>query len=226
MPRHLVVIGGGYIGLELGSVWRRLGARVTVVEFLERIVPTMDAEVSKQFQRILSRQGFAFKLKTKVIAAKATAKGVSLTVEPAAGGAAETIACDVVLVSIGRRAFTDGLGLEAVGVVLDEHGRVMTDDHLRSNVESIFAIGDVAAGPMLAHKAEDEGMAAAETIAGQAGHVNYETIPGVVYTWPGSGQRRPHRGRAEGRRRRLHVRQVPIHGQQPGPHQRPDRRLP
>ena len=184
VPRHLVVIGGGYIGLELGSVWRRLGARVTVVEFLERIVPTMDAEVSKQFQRILSRQGFAFKLKTKVIAAKATAKGVSLTVEPAAGGAAETIACDVVLVSIGRRAFTDGLGLEAVGVVLDEHGRVMTDDHLRSNVESIFAIGDVAAGPMLAHKAEDEGMAAAETIAGQAGHVNYETIPGVVYTWP------------------------------------------
>ena len=184
VPKHLVVVGGGYIGLELGSVWRRLGAQVTVVEFLDRIVPTMDAEISKHFQRILRKQGFDFKLKTKVTAAKATSKGVSLSLEPAAGGAAETIAADVVLVSIGRRANTEGLGLEAVGVVLDEQGRVMTDDHCQTNVEGIYAIGDVIAGPMLAHKAEDEGMAVAETIAGQSGHVNYGTIPGVVYTWP------------------------------------------
>ena len=184
VPKHLVVVGGGYIGLELGSVWRRLGAQVTVVEFLDRIVPTMDAEVSKHFQRILRKQGFSFKLNTKVTAAKTTSKGVSLTLEPAAGGAAETIAADVVLVSIGRRANTEGLGLEAVGVVLDEHGRVMTDEHCHTNVEGIHAIGDVIAGPMLAHKAEDEGMAVAEIIAGQSGHVNYDTIPGVVYTWP------------------------------------------
>ncbi len=184
VPESLIVVGGGYIGLELGSVWRRLGAQVTVVEFLDRIVPGMDGEVSKQFRRILAKQGFTFKLGTKVVAAKAGARGVSLTVEPAAGGKAETLKAAVVLVSVGRRAFTDGLGLEAVGVVLDELGRVMTDDHFRSNVEGIYAIGDVIAGPMLAHKAEDEGAAVAEIIAGQAGHVNYDTIPGVVYTWP------------------------------------------
>ena len=184
VPKHMVVIGGGYIGLELGSVWRRLGARVTVVEFLDRITPGMDGEVSKQFQRILGKQGMTFRLKTKVTGAKAGAKDVTLTVEPAAGGEAETIKADVVLLSIGRRAFTDGLGLEAVGVVLDELGRVMIDSHFRTNVDGIHAIGDVVAGPMLAHKAEDEGMACVEIIAGQSGHVNYDTIPGVVYTWP------------------------------------------
>ena len=184
VPKHLVVIGGGVIGLELGSVWSRLGAQVTVVEFLDRILPTMDGEISKHFKRILGKQGFAFKLNTKVTAAKASAKDVALTLEPAAGGESETLNADVVLVSIGRRPLTEGLGLEDVGVALDEMGRVITDDHLRSNIDSIYAIGDVIDGPMLAHKAEDEGMAAAETIAGQSGHVNYDAVPGVVYTSP------------------------------------------
>ncbi len=183
-PKHLVVVGGGYIGLELGSVWRRLGSRVTVVELLDRIVPTMDTEVAKQFQRILARQGLEFRLGTKVIGAKVSGRGVALTVEPAAGGAAETLAADVVLASIGRRPYTDGLGLEAVGVVLDEGGRVVIDGGFRTNVDGIYALGDVVAGPMLAHKAEDEGIAVAEIIAGQPGHVNYDAIPGVVYTWP------------------------------------------
>ena len=184
VPKTMVVVGGGYIGLELGSVWRRLGAKVTVVEFLDRIVPAMDLEIGKQFQRILKRQGIDFKLGTKVVAAKAGAKDVTLTLEPAKGGEAEQLKADVVLVSIGRRAYTEDLGLKVVGVVLDEQGRVMTDEHLQSNVDGIYAIGDAIAGPMLAHKAEDEGMAVAEIIAGQAGHVNYDTIPGVVYTWP------------------------------------------
>ena len=184
VPKHFVVIGGGFIGLELGSVWRRLGAEVTVVEFLDRLLPTMDGEISKHFKRILGKQGFAFKLKTMVTGAVSSTKGVKLTLEPAAGGDAETLDADVVLVSIGRRANTEGLGLEPIGVVLDELGRIMTDDHFRSSVENIFAIGDVIAGPLLAHKAEDEGMAAAEIIAGQSGHVNYDTIPGVVYTAP------------------------------------------
>jgi dihydrolipoamide dehydrogenase len=184
VPKHLVVVGAGYIGLELGSVWRRLGAEVTVVEFLDRIVPTMDGEVAKHFQRILKRQGLAFRLSTKVTEAKAGGKGVALSVEPADGGDAETLDADVVLVAIGRRPYTDGLGLEAVGVALDELGRVTVDGHLRTNVDGIYAIGDVVRGPMLAHKAEDEGIAVAETIAGQAGHVNYDVIPGVVYTWP------------------------------------------
>ncbi len=184
VPKHFVVIGGGFIGLELGSVWRRLGADVTVVEFLDRVLPTMDGEVSKHFKRILSKQGFALKLSTKVTSAKASAKGVRLTIEPAAGGDAETLDADVVLVSIGRRPLTEGLGLEEVGVALDEVGRVITDDHLRTSVDNIYAIGDVIDGPMLAHKGEDEGMAAAEIIAGQSGHVNYDAIPGVVYTSP------------------------------------------
>ena len=184
VPKHLVVIGGGVIGLELGSVWGRLGAEVTVVEFLDRILPTMDGEISKHFKRILGKQGFAFKLSTKVTGAKASAKGVRLILEPAAGGEAESLNADVVLVSIGRRPLTEGLGLEDVGVALDEAGRVITDEHLRSSVDNIYAIGDVIDGPMLAHKAEDEGMAAAETIAGQSGHVNYDAIPGVVYTSP------------------------------------------
>jgi dihydrolipoamide dehydrogenase len=184
VPGHLVVIGAGFIGLELGSVWRRLGARVTVVEFLDRIVPTMDGEVARAFQRILAKQGLQFRLGTKVTAARAGNDGVTLTLEPAKGGAAEEIKADIVLLSIGRRPFTQGLGLEDVGVALDERGRVKTDAHYATNVPGIYAIGDVIAGPMLAHKGEDEGVAVAEILAGQAGHVNYDVIPGVVYTWP------------------------------------------
>jgi dihydrolipoamide dehydrogenase len=184
VPGHLVVIGGGYIGLELGSVWRRLGSEVTVVEFLDRIVPGMDGEVGKTFERVLAKQGFKFKLKTKVTGARKGNEGVVLTVEPAEGGPAEEIRADVVLLAIGRRATTAGLGLDAVGVALDERGRVVVDAHFATNVPGIWAIGDAIAGPMLAHKAEEEGVAAAERIAGQAGHVNYEAIPGVVYTWP------------------------------------------
>jgi dihydrolipoamide dehydrogenase len=184
VPGHLVVIGGGYIGLELGSVWRRLGAKVTVVEFLDRIVPTMDGEVAKQFQRILAKQGLAFRLGTKVTGARKGDEGVTLTVESAKGGKAEEIVADVVLVAIGRRAYTEGLGLAEVGVQLDERGRVKTTNGFATSVPGIWAIGDVIAGPMLAHKAEDEGVALAETLAGQHPHVNYEAIPGVVYTWP------------------------------------------
>jgi dihydrolipoamide dehydrogenase len=184
VPKHLIVIGGGYIGLELGSVWRRLGAEVTVVEFLDRLVPSMDVEVGKAFERILGKQGIRFRLKTKVTGAKADDTGVDLTIEPAAGGAAETLRADVVLVAIGRRPYLEGLGLEAAGVALDERGRVKTDAHFATNVPGIWAIGDAIAGPMLAHKAEEEGVALAEQLAGQKPHVNYGAIPGVVYTWP------------------------------------------
>ena len=184
VPGHLVVIGGGYIGLELGSVWRRLGAEVTVVEFLDRLVPGMDTEVGKTFERVLGKQGVKFRLKTKVTGAEKTENGVKLTLEPAAGGAAETLDADVVLVAIGRRPYYEGLGLEAAGVALDDRKRVLVDAHYATNVPGIYAIGDVIAGPMLAHKAEEEGVALAETLAGQAGHVNYGVIPGVVYTWP------------------------------------------
>jgi dihydrolipoamide dehydrogenase len=184
VPKRFAVIGGGYIGLEMGSVFQRLGSEVTVVEFLDRILPGMDGEVSKQMQRVLGKQGIAFKLSTKVVGAKAAKKGVALTLEPAAGGAQETLEADVVLVAIGRRPYTEGLGLEGVGVELDERKRVRIDAHFRTNVAGIYAIGDVVAGPMLAHKAEEEGVAVAEIIAGQAGHVNYDAIPGVVYTWP------------------------------------------
>ena len=184
VPKHLVVIGGGYIGLELGSVWRRLGAEVTVVEFLDRIVPGMDGEVGRMFERILTRQGFRFRLKTRVTGARVGNDGVTLTVEPAEGGAAEEIAADVVLLAIGRRPHVEGLGLDAAGVALDERGRVQVDAHYATNIPGIWAIGDAITGPMLAHKAEEEGVACAERIAGKAGHVNYEAIPGVVYTWP------------------------------------------
>ncbi len=184
VPGHLVVIGGGVIGLELGSVWRRLGAEVTVVEFLDRIVPGTDIEVGKAFERVLAKQGIKFKLKTKVTGAAKSGKGVTLTVEPAAGGTAETIEADVVLLSIGRRAYHEGLGLEAAGVALDSRKRIQVDAHFATNVPGIYAIGDVIAGPMLAHKAEDEGVAVAEILAGQHGHVNYDAIPSVVYTWP------------------------------------------
>lgn len=184
VPKELVIIGAGVIGLELGSVWGRLGAKVTVIEFLDRILPGMDGEVAKQFQRILEKQGFTFKLSSKVTAAKKEKAGITLTVEPAAGGSAESVKADVVLLAIGRRAYTAGLGLEKIGVALDERGRVKTDSHFQSTIPGIYAIGDVIAGPMLAHKAEDEGVAVAEILAGQAGHVNYEAIPGVVYTNP------------------------------------------
>ncbi len=184
VPGHLIVVGGGYIGLELGSVWRRLGAKVTVVEFLDRIVPGMDGEIGKNFQRILKRQGIVFRLGTKVTAAKVTDAGVALTVEPAAGGDAEELTGDAVLVSIGRRPHTEGLGLADVGVETDQRGFVVIDDHFKTNVDGIYAIGDVVRGPMLAHKAEEEGVAVSEMLAGGAGHVNYETVPGIVYTWP------------------------------------------
>jgi len=184
VPEHLVVVGGGVIGLELGSVWRRLGAKVTVVEFLDKIGGPMDAELSKQFQRTLEKQGIVFKLGAKVTGADAKGKGVALTVEPAKGGDKETIAADVVLVSIGRKPYTEGLGLDKAGVKLDERGRVAIDKHFETNVKGIYAIGDVIVGPMLAHKAEDEGVAVAEIMAGQKGHVYYDAIPGVIYTWP------------------------------------------
>ncbi|MER9848156.1 dihydrolipoyl dehydrogenase [Mesorhizobium sp. M0106] len=184
VPGHLVVVGGGVIGLELGSVWARLGAKVTVVEFLDTILGGMDGEVSKQFQRLLSKQGFEFRLGAKVTGVAKAKKGATVTFEPVKGGAAETIEADAVLIATGRRAYSDALGLKETGVDVDERGRVKTDGHLRTNVHGIYAIGDVIAGPMLAHKAEDEGVAVAETIAGQAGHVNYDVIPSVVYTTP------------------------------------------
>ena len=184
VPGHLVVIGGGYIGLELGSVWRRLGAQVTVVEFLDRIVPTMDGEVAKAFERILARQGMKFRLGTKVTGARKGNDGVTLSIEPAKGGNAEELQADIVLLSIGRRPYADGVGLAEAGVAMDERGRVKTDERYATNVAGVYAIGDAVAGPMLAHKAEEEGVALAEQLAGQAGHVNYGVIPGVVYTWP------------------------------------------
>ena len=187
VPKHLVVVGGGYIGLELGSVWKRLGSEVTVVEFLDRITPTMDLEVGKALQASLTRQGFAFKLGTKVTGAKKTKDGWSLSLEAAAGGKAEELACDVVLVSVGRRPYTDGLGLDVAGVKLDNKGRVMVDLHFATNVPGIYAIGDVIAGPMLAHKASEEGVVLVETLAGQRPHIDYDAIPAVIYTHPEVG---------------------------------------
>jgi dihydrolipoamide dehydrogenase len=183
VPKKLLVVGAGVIGLELGSVWRRLGAEVIVVEFLDRILPGMDLEVGKQFQRILGKQGMTFKLSSKVTAIDTSGKTLKASVEPAAGGAAETIEADVALIAIGRVPYTEGLGLAEAGVAMDR-GRVTVDAHFASNVPGIYAIGDVIAGPMLAHKAEDEGIAVAEILAGHAGHVNYEAIPNVIYTYP------------------------------------------
>jgi dihydrolipoamide dehydrogenase len=185
VPKRLAVIGAGVIGLELGSVWNRLGAEVTVIEYLDRILPGFDAEVARQSQRILAKQGLTFRLASRVTGVTARGKVREVSVAPASGdGEAEVLAADVVLVAVGRRPFTDGLGLEKLAVALDERGRIRTDEHFRTNVDGIYAIGDVIAGPMLAHKAEDEGIAAAEIIAGQAGHVNAEKIPSVVYTMP------------------------------------------
>jgi len=184
VPANMLVIGAGVIGLELGSVWRRLGAKVTVVEFLDRIVPGMDGDVAKSYQRILEKQGFAFKLGSKVTGVDSSGKTLKVQIEPAAGGKSETLETDVVLVAIGRTPYTEGLGLKEAGIELDPRGRIKTDAHLATNVKGIYAIGDVIAGPMLAHKAEDEGVAVAETLAGQAGHTNYDVIPSVIYTFP------------------------------------------
>jgi dihydrolipoamide dehydrogenase len=183
VPKSLVVIGAGIIGLELGSVWRRLGAKVTVVEFLDRISPGMDLEVAKAFQRSLAKQGMDFKLGMKVTGAKTSKSGVSLSMEPVAGGAAETLEADYVLLAIGRRPYTENLGLESVGVTPDKRGFIPTD-HWRTSAPGVWAIGDVTLGPMLAHKAEEEAVACIESIAGQAGHVDYGVIPSVVYTSP------------------------------------------
>lgn len=183
VPNKMIVIGGGYIGLEMGSVWRRLGAEVTVVEYLDRITPTLDGEVSTQFMRILKKQGMIFELGTKVTSVKTKGKGVEVSVEPAKGGDAKVLAADVVLVSIGRKPYTEGLGLETIGVVPDARGFIPAI-HWATSAAGVYVIGDVTYGPMLAHKAEDEGSAVAEIIAGQAGHVNFDVIPGVVYTNP------------------------------------------
>ena len=183
VPKSLIVVGAGVIGLELGSVWKRLGAEVTVVEYLDRILPGTDTEVANAFQKILTKQGFKFSLGAKVTGAVASAKGVKLTHEPVAGGAAATIEADYVLVAIGRRPFTQGLGLETVGITPDKRGMI-ANDHFKTGVAGIWVVGDVTSGPMLAHKAEDEGVACIELIAGKAGHVNYDIIPGVIYTSP------------------------------------------
>ena len=184
VPKHLLVIGAGVIGLELGSVWRRLGSEVTVVEYLDRILPGMDGDVARTFQRILEKQGLAFKLGMKVTGVTETGAALKATVEPAKGGEADTLYADAVLVAVGRVPMTDGLGLAEAGVSLDARGRIVTNAHFETSVPGIYAIGDVIAGPMLAHKAEDEGVAVAEILAGQAGHVNYDVIPNVVYTSP------------------------------------------
>jgi dihydrolipoamide dehydrogenase len=183
VPKRLIVVGAGVIGLELGSVWKRLGAEVTVVEYLDRILPGTDTEVANAFQKILTKQGFTFQLGAKVTGATASAKGVKLSFEPVAGGDAQTIEADYVLVAIGRRPYTQGLGLETVGITPDKRGMI-ANDHFKTGVPGVWVVGDVTSGPMLAHKAEDEGVACIEMIAGKAGHVNYGIIPGVVYTSP------------------------------------------
>ena len=184
VPEHLVVVGGGYIGLEMGSVWQRLGAKVTVVEYLDRILPTMDGEVAGQMARVLERQGMAFRTATRVIGAERRGDSLRVALEPVSGGSGETIGCDAVLVAVGRRPFTDGLGLGAVGVERDNRGFILVDRRFETGVKGIFAVGDAIPGPMLAHKAEEEGIVAVEMMAGQAGHINYDAIPGVVYTAP------------------------------------------
>jgi dihydrolipoamide dehydrogenase len=184
VPKHLAIIGAGVIGLELGSVYARLGSKVTVIEYLDRILPGMDLDAAKAFQRILEKQGFTFKLSSKVTGAKTSATNVSFTMEPAAGGASETMQADVLLVAVGRVPFTDGLGCDEASIKRDAKGRIEVGEHYNTSLAGVYAIGDVIKGPMLAHKAEDEGVALAELLAGQAGHVNYDVIPGVVYTSP------------------------------------------
>ncbi len=184
VPKKLLVVGAGVIGLELGSVWGRLGAEVTVVEFLDRVTPGIDLEVSKAFQRILTKQGMTFHLATKVTGVEKKGSGLQVSIEPAAGGDSRVLDADVVLVAIGRIPYTQNLGLQDIGVQMDKRGRVLTDHHFRTNVAGIYAIGDCREGVMLAHKAEDEAVACAEIIAGKAGHVNYDAIPSVIYTFP------------------------------------------
>jgi dihydrolipoamide dehydrogenase len=184
VPESMVVIGGGVIGLEMGTVWRRLGTKVTVIEYLDNILPGMDGEIRKEALKIFKKQGIDFKLSSKVTGAKAGAKGVDLTVEPAAGGTAEKITTDIVLMAVGRKPYTQELGLDKAGVRMDDRGRIDVDAHFQTNVKGIYAIGDVIHGPMLAHKAEDEGVILAEILAGQSGHIDYNMVPGVVYTWP------------------------------------------
>lgn len=184
VPKKLVVIGGGYIGLEMGTVWGRLGADVEVIEYADTIVPAMDKDVRKEFKKILEKQGMRFRLNTKVSAVERNGETVSVTIEPAQGGESETLEADVVLVAIGRKPHTDSLGLDALNIELDERGRIKVDKQFKTNIPSIHAIGDVIKGPMLAHKAEEEGVACVEMISGQKPHVNYDAIPGVVYTWP------------------------------------------
>ena len=184
VPKKLLVIGAGVIGLELGSVWQRLGAEVTVVEYLDRILPGMDLDVARQFQRMLKKQGFTFHLSSKVTGVSASDSKVAVTMEPAKGGETTTLDADIVLVAVGRKPYTEGLGLAEIGVAMSDRGVVETDAQYKTNIDGIYAIGDVIKGPMLAHKAEDEGIAVAEILAGQAGHVNYDVIPGVVYTAP------------------------------------------
>ncbi|KPB00752.1 dihydrolipoyl dehydrogenase [Ahrensia marina] len=184
VPENLIVVGGGVIGLELGSVWQRLGANVTVVEYLDTILGGMDKSVSKQFQKMLEKQGMNFKMGAKVTGIEKGKSGAEVTFEPAKGGDAETLKADIVLVATGRKPYTENLGLEEAGVKLDDRGRVAIDGHWKTNVDGIYALGDVVVGPMLAHKAEDEGMAVAEILAGQKGHVNFDVIPSVVYTEP------------------------------------------
>ena len=182
VPKKMIVVGGGVIGLEMGSVWNRLGAEVTVIEYLDTILGSMDNDVSKQFQKILVKQGMKFHLSSKVTGVEKKGKGASVSFEPVKGGDTQTLNADIVLVATGRRPYTDNLGLEAIDIEMDR-GKVKTN-HWKTNIDGIWALGDVTDGPMLAHKAEDEGVAVAETIAGQAGHVNYDVIPGVVYTMP------------------------------------------
>src|SRR5215469_3273831 len=184
VPKHLVVIGGGYIGLEMGSVWRRLGAEVTVVEFLDRVTPGMDGELSAALQRSLERQGLKFRLGTKVVEAKASKDGVALALEPAKGGARENLKADVVLVAVGRVPYTADLGLKEAGVALDDKGRIKVDKRFATNVPGIYAIGDAIAGAMLAHKASEEGVVLVETLAGGRPPLDYDAIPAVIYTWP------------------------------------------
>lgn len=184
IPETMAVIGGGVIGLEMGSVWSRLGTKVTVIEFMDRLCPSMDTELTKKFQQILKKQGFTFNLKTKVVSNEVVEDGVLLTTEAAKGGKEKTEKYDIVLVSTGRRPYTDGLNLDALGIKTDKLGRIEVDEHFKTAVPSVYAIGDCIDGPMLAHKAEEEGIAAIETIAGFAGHVNYDAIPGVIYTYP------------------------------------------
>lgn len=188
VPKEMIVIGGGYIGLEMGTVWQRLGSKVTVVEFLDRILPGMDKEVSKNMQKILEKQGMNFKLNTKVSSSKTDKKSVAITVEPAAGGKAETLKSDIVLVAIGRRPYTEGLDLEKAGIRIDNRGRIDVNEKFETSTPGIFAIGDVIQGPMLAHKASDEGVICVEMMAGQSGHIDYNLVPGVVYTWPEAAQ--------------------------------------